>query len=266
MIINKQYYKKITKVSVTLMVALTLSSCGTSNNEFRSYAGNTPSNNHKYHNPHRAAQINVQLALQFLNKGDPVRAKKKLLLARQIAANDPMVWYGFGYFFENTGDLAKAEQSYRKALAFNSQVGESHNNFGTFLCRHSRVQEALQHFDLAVKDPEYLDLSGALENAGVCALKLPNNEYKAITYFKKALEYNSSADVALINLAELYYKQHDYKQAKQYLIQLSYMVRPTAYALRLRAQVEEALGNTEEQVKAIATLQKQFLESEHSQV
>lgn len=250
-------YQNIVKVSVALIATLTLCSCMVTEEVKSTHAGSRMIKA-KYHNPDRAAQINVELALEFLNKGDTVRAKKKLLLAKKIAPNDPMVWYGFGYFFENTGDLVQAEQSYQGALQFKGQKGESHNNYGTFLCRHGRVDEALHHFEMAVKDPEYLDLSGALENAGVCSLKLPGRQQQAIAYFKKALEYNTSADVALINLAELYYNNSEFSKAREYLIQLSYMAKPTENALRLRAQVEQALGHTEEQGRALAALQKCF--------
>ena len=48
------------------------------------------------------------------------------------------------------------------------------NNYGVFLCRQKKYTEAIIHFLLATKDPAYLHVSDAYQNAAHCALKIPN--------------------------------------------------------------------------------------------
>jgi type IV pilus assembly protein PilF len=133
-----------------------------------------------------AANANVKLAIAFLNQGYTKEAKQKLLLAQKIAPKNPAVWYGMGYFQENTGSFDQAGKAYEKALRLAPKNGAAHNNYGCYLCRHGRYAESIKHFILAVQDPEYLDVGGAFENAGLCALKIPNKKL-AIQFFKKAL-------------------------------------------------------------------------------
>ena len=133
----------------------------------------------------KAAKINVQLGLAYLEKNDMSRAKKTLLLAKREAPQEPSVWYGMGYFLERTGELKAAEEHYRVALGLNANAGPALNNYGTFLCRQRRYAEALKAFEQAVADPNYLEPAVAYENAGLCALKIPD-QHLAKHYFQEA--------------------------------------------------------------------------------
>jgi len=253
---------KISATAAMLLSTLLLQSCAHRNHSsMASYrvVQNTPVTK-SHHNPKKAAEINATLALEFLNRGETERAKKKLLKAKKLAPKDPAVWYSFGYFFEHTGEPALAKNSYLKAITLNRKKGASHNNYGTFLCRQKQYEPGIKQFKLAVADPEYLDVSGAYENAGVCALAIPDKT-RAVAFFKKALDYNSNADVALINLASISYAEKHYPQARSYLIQLSYVVAPFPEALKLRAEVERHLGNKKESAKIMATLKEKFPDS-----
>jgi type IV pilus assembly protein PilF len=134
----------------------------------------------------KAATLNVQLGMVFLDKNDMTQAKKKLLCAKQQAPSEPAVWYGMGYFLERTGELKLAEQHYRHALGLNAARGASLNNYGAFLCRQGRYSEALEQFEAASRDPSYLDPASALANAGRCALIIPS-QILAKAYFKRAI-------------------------------------------------------------------------------
>ncbi len=122
-----------------------------------------------------AAEINTQLAMAYLiQEHDAPRAKLKLLLAQQQAPTNPVVWYVTGYFLESTNDIASAEQAYLRAIKLAPHSGATHNNYGAFLCRQERYTQAVEQFLLAVHDPDYLDVGAAYENAGRCALKIPD--------------------------------------------------------------------------------------------
>lgn len=138
----------------------------------------------KTENP-SAAEINAQLALAYLEKKDSVQGKAKLLLAQKQNASSPMVWYVSGYFFERTGDMTAADRAYLQAIALAPHLGAVQNNYGVFLCRRGKYREAISHFLLSIKDPDYLNVAEAYKNAGYCALKIPDRVL-ADEYFRLA--------------------------------------------------------------------------------
>ncbi len=150
---------------------------------------------------HSASIINAQLGLAYLARGNIPRAKEKLLLAQQQAPKDPVVWYSMGYFLENTGNSDAAEKAYLHAIALAPANGASKNNYGTFLCRQGRYQESIQYFLLATTDPHYLAVAEAYENAGRCALKIPNRDL-AEKYLRMALAQNANLPNALRLMAQ----------------------------------------------------------------
>jgi type IV pilus assembly protein PilF len=143
-----------------------------------------------YKNHKTSANYNAQLGLAYLKQGDMKAAKSKLLLALQQSSNDPLILDSMAYFFETTGEVKLAENYYLQAIKRASKNGAVQNNYGVFLCRHKRYQESLDHFLLAVKDSSYLNTAQAYENAGLCALKIPNKKL-AKEYMRKALVSDS---------------------------------------------------------------------------
>ena len=137
----------------------------------------------------QAAGFNTKLGLAYLQQGDIPRAKSKMLLALQEDSDNPIVLDAMGYFLEKTGDIKRAEQYYLRAIALAPNMGATQNNYGTYLCRHKRYQDAIDHFLLATQDPHYLHVANAYENAGVCALKIPNKKL-ANKYLQAAAQHD----------------------------------------------------------------------------
>lgn len=121
-----------------------------------------------------AAEINAKLALAYLEKNDLVHARQKLIAAQQQAPHDPAIWYSSGYFFERTGDNSAARHAYLRAIQLSPQEGAAQNNYGVFLCRQGEYAAAISHFLLAAKDPSYLNVANAYQNAAYCAAKIPD--------------------------------------------------------------------------------------------
>ncbi len=150
----------------------------------------------------KIAGIYTQLGMGYLEHGDIQRAKQKLLYALQKDPTLPEAWYSMAYFNEKTGDKARAEEDYLKAVALAPNRGDVQNNYGTFLCRHGDYQKSITHFLLAIKDPQYLDAAGAYENAGLCALKIPDKKL-AGRYFNLSLEQDPTRMTAMNELSKL---------------------------------------------------------------
>jgi type IV pilus assembly protein PilF len=150
----------------------------------------------------KTAKVNAQLGMAYLERRDIQRAKQKLLLALKQGPNVAEVVYSMAYFQEATGNTEKAQAFYLQAIKVDPTRGEAQNNYGTFLCRAGKYSESIQHFNLAAQDPNYLNPSSAYENAGLCAMKIPDKK-QASQYFQRALNENPNLPVASRKLAEL---------------------------------------------------------------
>lgn len=187
-----------------------------------------------------ASSMNVELGFAYLEKKDTKDAKRKLMDALEENANNPATWYGLGYYNEVTGSLAEAEKDYRHAISLDAQLGESHNNYGTFLCRHGKYDAAINEFLKATTCPNYLESDAAFENAALCAQLIPD-QARALTYFTRAWQNNPNRPVTLYQLAKLNYQQHHYKAANDYYQQYTRHAIPTKASRQLGAAIMAAM-------------------------
>jgi type IV pilus assembly protein PilF len=185
--------------SLTLVICCTLVACS-ANKATDKTAGNNGAE-HPTTNLQEASQINVRLGLGYLQQGNYPRAKEKLLLAAQ--QNVSQSSYGaLAYFYERTHDNKLAAEYYQKAIALAPENGAPHNNYGAYLCRTGEYVAGDQQFKLAVNDTKYVNSASAYENAGLCALLVPDKA-KAKIYFEKALQQNPKLSTSSRELAEL---------------------------------------------------------------
>ena len=191
--------------SLLILTAILLQSC--QHNDFKEEEVSNPKTNLS-----KAATYNVQLGLGYLKQGDRPRAKRKLLTAIKQAPNSPDVNSAMAYYFEQSNEMEKAKKYYLKAIDLSSSSGAQLNNYGTFLCRIGDYTHAEPYFLKAVKDEQYIHTSGAYENAGLCALEVPDVA-KAKQYFTLALNHDPSRRESLLELVKLAQKKGNAAEA-----------------------------------------------------
>lgn len=154
--------------------------------------------------PHYNADIpiHLELGLAYLDQNKPELAKYWLLLALEQGPHDELTQGAFAYFLEKTGEFKQAEQHYLLALRFAKHPGIARNNYGTFLCHRGRYAAAIDNFLAASKSPDYLNTADAYENAGLCALKIPNPNQAKI-YFSKAVTIDPTRTRSLLEIAKI---------------------------------------------------------------
>lgn len=208
----------------------------------------------------KAAEINMQLGLGYLKQGEVQRAKKKLVYALEQAPKSPDAAGAMAYFFETTGNEEQAGHYYLRALQLAPNKGAQLNNYGAFLCRHGEYARANHFFERAVQDLNYVNSAGALENAGLCSLAIPNVA-KAKAYLHKALEQDPKRDKALYELAKLAIKESQYKDALALVkkFELSFPLQPNFAWLGYQAAAK--LGKVKEAQAYAWILKTKFPES-----
>ncbi len=180
----------------------------------------------------KAAQLNIQLGLAYLDQDQVSRAKLKLNRAMKLAPELPEAHYGMAFYFDKVGEVEAAKKAYKHAIALHPKGGIEHNNYGTFLYRQKEYRAAEKEFLKALKDPEYTNAAQAFENAGLCVLEIPD-QARAIQYFKSALSHDPKCFKALLELAYIEYFNKNVETAMHYYSQYTQIAGATSRSLWL---------------------------------
>ena len=98
--------------------------------------------------PKSAAETRVKLALVYLRKDDMQQAKENLDKALEYQPNNANIYRVYAYYSQRVNEDEDAEKYYKKSLSLDSKHPDTYNNFGTFLCRKERYEEAEKAFKI----------------------------------------------------------------------------------------------------------------------
>lgn len=204
-----------------------------------------------------AAQTHTQLALAYMQQGDLKRAYNTLHKALTFDDNYVPAHTVLAILSERIDRPKEADEEYRKAIALDPKNGDTNNNYGKFLCKQGRTQDAMKYFDRALADPFYKTPAWANTNAGECLLK--SRDYKgAEGYLGKALAQESSYGPALLAMAEVKYDQNNAFQARAYLQRFESAGQATPESLMLGYRIATRLGDRGSASSYSDRLQDQF--------
>ena len=211
----------------------------------------------------KAAEINMRLGLNYMQRGDYQVALDKLQRALQQDPNLSSAHNTIAILYQRLGEMDKAEYHFKKAIQLVPNYSEAQNNYGVFLCEQARYQEAEQRFLEAIKNPLYSNVSQALENAGICVGLIPDTTL-AEYYFRKALQINPNLTKSLLQMAELSYLNIDYVEAKSYLERHQLVSQWSPRALLLAIKIESKLGDKDAVASYDLILRARFPDSDEA--
>jgi len=158
----------------------------------------------------------ISLGLGYLKMGNTTQAKLNLEKAKHYAPNLIEVYTAFAHYYEYVEEPELATAAYQKALSINDKDANTLNNFGVFLCRQGKPNEAEKQWLKAVDVPSYTQVSESYENLANCQLQ-HQHFVKAEDYLVKAIAHSPSNASSLMMMAKLKYAKQDYSQAEQYI-------------------------------------------------
>ncbi|MEO8461021.1 MAG: type IV pilus biogenesis/stability protein PilW [Dokdonella sp.] len=191
-----------------------------------------------------AARANTELGQRYMQQGKLELALEKL--NRALAADSDYVdaHTVVAVLYEQIGDEKQAEEHYRRASQLRQKGGAEANNYGTFLCKLRRYDEATGYFDRALADPFYRTPEVALTNAGTCLVD--SGKYvDAERDLKLALSKNQNNVEALFQMARLLYATNDFFRARAFMQRFEAAAKPRPDALLLARNIELQLRNGE---------------------
>ena len=210
-----------------------------------------------------AAKANTQLGIEYLRSGEMDMSRKRLEKAILLAPDYAGAHDAIAVLYEKVGERELAEKHYRKSIRLEPDNAGSQNNYGQFLCKAERYDEAEEIFNRAAKNPFYRKPWVPLTNAGVCLLGVPD-EKRAEDYFRQALQSQPQYAPALMNMAGISHARGNYLSARAYVQRYEAVAEHTAQSLWLAIRTEYALKDHQAWGNYALTLKNSFPDSEQA--
>ena len=190
----------------------------------------------------KASDINVQLGIGYLQQNNLEQANDKLLKALRQNPDSASAHNAYAILQERLLQNDKAAYHYKKATTLDPEDSQANNNYGTFLCRNGEEAKSETYFLRALKNPLYKTPEFAYTNAALCLLKI-DKTVKAKEYLRKALAARNNFPTALLEMADLEFKEENYRRSKLFSDQYQLVGRPTPRSLWLSIRTDLAIDS-----------------------
>ena len=178
----------------------------------------------------------IQLGIGYLQQGNTGRAKSPLKKALELDSSNADAHAALALVFQQEMESELADEHFRKALSARSDDTRILNNYGGFLYEQKRYPEAKVRFEQAAKDNLYQERARIFENLGMTALMMKQRE-EAKGYFERALRIDARQVRALLEMAELFYEDKNYVQARAYYDRYVAVAQENARSLLLGSRL-----------------------------
>lgn len=246
------------RIFVAALLTMLLASCATGTGNTRAAPLSDPENPKT-----KAATLYTDLGQKYMAQGKLEVALENLNKALAADNNHADAHTVIALLYERIGDNAKAEQHYRRAAELKPKSGNENNNYGAFLCKIGRYDDASVYFVRAISDPFYKTPAVALTNAGTCAIKGGKLEV-AETDLGAALDREPNNSEALFQMATVLYLKNDFFRARAYIQRYEEVGQQSADALLLGRNIELRLGNAKASQDYTGRLREKFPDSQQA--
>ncbi|MCL6415362.1 type IV pilus biogenesis/stability protein PilW [Aestuariirhabdus sp. Z084] len=162
--------------------------------------------------PQKELADNIRLAKAYIQEDLTVRAIEPLTRALEIDSRSAEAYAVLAIVYQIEGDADKADYNYKRAISFDSSAPDIRHNYGSFLYRQKRYEDAIVQLQVPARNIRYTGRSVSYQVLGLCELELGNVE-KAEEHFLRALRLERGLPLASLELADIYYKQNRYNEA-----------------------------------------------------
>jgi len=214
--------------------------------------------------PVAAASTNLGLAKGYYAQGQLKLAMEKC--EKAISLN-PKLFDAHSLLalvHEQVGQAQESEQHHKRAVELAPKNGSMNNNYGAFLCRRGRYDEADARFAAALADPFYETPEAALSNRGSCAMRGGKPEVAELS-LRESLKRKPDQPEVMVQLAQILFQKGDYLRARAFVQRYEATGKPSADTLELAMMIEERLGNEGAVAEYRRRIVAEFPESDQAQ-
>ncbi|MBC7499825.1 MAG: type IV pilus biogenesis/stability protein PilW [Herminiimonas sp.] len=205
----------------------------------------------------KRARIRLQLAIGYYEQRQLNTALDEI---KQALVADPNFAEAFSVralIYMDMGETRLAEDNFAQAMRLSPNNGDLSNNYGWFLCQNDRAAQAIPYFEAALKNKTYQSPGKALNNAGVCSMKLKDMA-AAERYFTQAFQYDPGNSSANVNLAKIYYERGDFERSRFYIGRVAKTDALTADVLWTAIKIERKIGDRTAESSLVTQLRRRY--------
>jgi type IV pilus assembly protein PilF len=213
--------------------------------------------------PEKRAEVHAQLAAGYMQRNQLKVAQEELEKALAIDPNSSAANQMMAHLQARLGNPDKADHYFRRAIATDKNNAQAAHDYGDFLCRQRKYDEALANFDKAIRNPLYRGQEISLAYAGGCLLQKPDLP-RAEEYLRASLARNPKQPKALYYLAELQYRNGKYLSARGYIERVFAVTVEEPVSLLLAMRIENALQDQTAAAAYAKRLREKFPNSDET--
>lgn len=163
------------------------------------------------------AKVRTELAAKYIGENKLDAAMQQLEQAFAANSRYTPAYDMMGVLLQTEGspaNLAKADGYFLRAIELDPNFMQVRNNYGSYLSKVGRYQDAIAQFELAGSALGYLGRFKALENLGMTYERLGDTP-RAKQAFLRAIDANQNSALARVELINVYLKEGNSLQAKK---------------------------------------------------
>jgi type IV pilus assembly protein PilF len=214
--------------------------------------------------PRNRARIRTELASLYYSRGNMNIALEELRLAVAADPNFATAHGMFGLVYMELRENALAQSSFERAMSLSPDDPDINHNYGWFLCQTGREGESAAYFMRALRNPLYATPARTWTAAGTCALRR-GDQREAEGYLQRALGIDPNQPAALLQLAQVRYRQGKLDEARKLVARQAKIVEATAESLWLALRIERRLGQRADELSYANQLRRRFPQSREAQ-
>jgi type IV pilus assembly protein PilF len=211
----------------------------------------------------KRAAVRLQLAANYYQSGQVEIAIETAHRAIDLDPQSAGAHALLGLMLMDVGQVVQADASFQRALALDRNNPDLNNNYGWFLCQTGHERDSIAYFERAIGDRLYSSPARALQNAGICMLRI-HDDAAGERYLLRALQFDATSPVAKFQLAQMYLHQRRFDRCDFYFELLSRSVEPNAETLWLGARIAHAKNDEVTERSFNEQLQTRFPDSAQS--
>jgi type IV pilus assembly protein PilF len=193
----------------------------------------------------KRAQIRLQLAIGYFEQKQYTVALDEIKQALTSNPNFADAFSVRALIYMDMGETRLADENFQTAMRLAPNNPDLSNNYGWYLCQNERAGESIAYFEAALKNRSYQSPAKALNNAGMCSLKLrtPAGQAAAERYLTQSFQLEPGNPTTNVNLARIYYDKGDFTRARFYVGRVTKEEGVSADTLWLAIRVEHKLAD-----------------------
>jgi type IV pilus assembly protein PilF len=203
----------------------------------------------------KRARIRLQLAIGYYEQRQMPVALDEIKQALQADPNFADAYSMRGLIYMDMGETRLAEDNFLQAIRLAPNNPDFNNNYGWLLCQTGKERQAISYFEAALKNRAYQSPDKALNNAGMCSMKLQDS-VAAERYFTQAFQYNPANPTTNLNLAKIYFDQRDFDRARFYIGRVMKAEVMAPDVLWLAIKIERKLGDRAAETSLVTQLRR----------